>query len=142
MGYPSGSLPSTGNTLNIKGDVNILGNLFVQGIITTSSDYRVKYNPVCLDGTYTVDHLNPLTYLNLLTNQRDIGFLAHEIQEYYPYLVIGEKDGSKFQSLNYNGLIGILTNEIKILKSQMAAQQQINVDLQTKIQYILQKMNV
>jgi hypothetical protein len=142
LGYPSGSLPSTGNTLNIKGDVNILGNLFVQGIITTSSDYRVKYNPVCLDGTYTVDHLNPLTYLNLLTNQRDIGFLAHEIQEYYPYLVIGEKDGSKFQSLNYNGLIGILTNEIKILKSQMAAQQQINVDLQTKIQYILQKMNV
>jgi len=119
LGYPSGSLPSTGNTLNIKGDVNILGNLFVQGIITTSSDYRVKYNPVCLDGTYTVDHLNPLTYLNLLTNQRDIGFLAHEIQEYYPYLVIGEKNGSKYQSLNYNGLIGILTNEIKILKKQM-----------------------
>jgi hypothetical protein len=142
LGYASGSLPSTGNTLNIKGNVNILGNLFVQGIITTSSDYRVKYNPVCLDGTYTVDHLNPLTYLNLLTNQRDIGFLAHEIQEYYPYLVIGEKDGSKFQSLNYNGLIGILTNEIKILKAQAAAQQQINVDLQTQIQYILQKINM
>ena len=108
-----------GNTLYINGNVGILGNLFVQGLISTSSDYRIKYNPICLDGTYTVDHLNPLTYTNLLTNRKDIGFLAHEIQQYYPYLVVGEKDGETFQSLNYNGLFGILTNEIKILKEQM-----------------------
>ena len=119
MGYASGSLPNRGNTLNIQGNVYIKGNLTVGGIITTSSDYRIKYNPVCLDGTYTVDNLNPLTYLNTITNKRDIGFLAHEVQKYYPYLVIGEKDGPQYQSLNYNGLIGILTSEIKKLKKHV-----------------------
>jgi hypothetical protein len=99
--------------------MGILGNLYVQGFVSTSSDYRVKYNPVCLDGTFTVDHLNPLTYTNTLTNRKDIGFLAHEVEEHYPYLVVGKKDGDMYQSLNYNGLIGILTNEIKILKQQM-----------------------
>ena len=55
----------------------------------------------------------------MITNRRDIGFLAHEVQEHYPYLVIGEKDGDIYQSLNYNGLIGILTNEIKLLKQHI-----------------------
>jgi hypothetical protein len=105
--------------LTINGNVGIQGNLYVQGIITSSSDYRIKYNPVCLDGTYTVDHLNPLTYTNMVTNRRDIGFLAHEVEQHYPYLVVGEKDGDIYQSLNYNGLIGILTNEIKLLKQHV-----------------------
>ena len=99
--------------------MGILGNLFLQGTFSMVSDYRVKYNPVCLDGTYTVDNLNPLTYTNLLTKRKDIGFLAHEVQHHYPYLVIGEKDGDTFQSLNYNGLFGILTHEIKMLKQQV-----------------------
>ena len=130
-----------GNTLYINGNMGILGNLYVQGLISTSSDYRIKYNPVCLDGTYTVDNLNPLTYTNLLTKQRDIGFLAHEIQEHYPYLVVGEKDGEVFQSLNYNGLIGILTNEIKLLKQQNILQQQINAELQNQINHIRHRLN-
>jgi len=115
---PSIRISYTNGTV-ITGSVNIIGNLSVQGTITSTSDYRIKYNPVNLDGTFTVDNLNPLTYTNLLTNKQDIGFLAHEIQEYYPYLVLGEKDDPNYQSLNYNGLIGILTNEIKVLKKQM-----------------------
>jgi len=38
------------------------------------------------------------------------------LQEYYPELVIGEKDGPLLQSVNYIGLIPILINEMKILK--------------------------
>jgi hypothetical protein len=41
------------------------------------------------------------------------------VEQYYPYLVVGEKDGDIYQSLNYNGLIGILTNEIKLLKQHV-----------------------
>ena len=118
--------------------MGILGNLYVQGFVSTSSDYRVKYNPVCLDGTFTVDHLNPLTYTNTLTKRKDIGFLAHEVEEHYPYLVVGKKDGDMYQSLNYNGLIGILTNEIKELKRQNVIQQQINAELQNQIDHIRQ----
>ena len=108
-----------GNTLYINGNMGILGNLYLQGTFSMLSDYRIKYNPVCLDGTYTVDNLNPLVYTNMITNNKDIGFLAHEVQEHYPYLVIGEKDGDTYQSLNYNGLFGILTNEIKLLKQHI-----------------------
>jgi hypothetical protein len=42
--------------------------------------------------------------------------LAHELQEIYPELVTGEKDGIDIQSVNYNGLIPILINEIQNLK--------------------------
>jgi hypothetical protein len=68
---------------------------------------------------YTVDQLKPIKYFNKKTNQIEIGFLAHEIQEQFPYLVIGEKDGEIIQSLNYNSLIGILVKEIQSLKHEI-----------------------
>ena len=60
-----------------------------------------------------------LTYNNKLTHKQDIGLIAHELQEFYPFLVEGEKDGTNNQSINYIGLIGILINEIKGLKKEI-----------------------
>jgi hypothetical protein len=55
-----------------------------------------------------------------MTHGMDLGFLAHEVQEHYPFLVHGEKDDANtYQSLNYNGLIGILVKEIQELKNQI-----------------------
>ena len=54
-----------------------------------------------------------------LSGKQDIGIIAHELQEYYPYLVSGEKDGPENQSVNYIGLIGILIKEIKDLKERV-----------------------
>jgi hypothetical protein len=51
-----------------------------------------------------------------MTERNDIGFIAHKVQELYPYLVNGEKDSPEFQTLNYSGLIGILVHEIQELK--------------------------
>jgi protein-arginine kinase activator protein McsA len=42
------------------------------------------------------------------------------IKELYPYLVKGLKDGEEIQSLNYNGLIGILVKEIQELKQRLS----------------------
>jgi hypothetical protein len=46
----------------------------------------------------------------------------------YPFMVCGEKDGKEMQSVNYNGLIGVLINDVKrltnenqILKSRLDA---------------------
>ena len=50
------------------------------------------------------------TFYNTKTNKDDIGLLAHELQEIYPFLVTGEKDGDNLQSVNYIGLIPILTD--------------------------------
>jgi len=84
-----------------------------------TSDYRIKENPTPLDGTFTVDNLKPVFYFNTALQKNDIGLLAHELQEHYPYLVNGEKDGEHLQSVNYNGLIGLLIKEIQDAKQQI-----------------------
>jgi hypothetical protein len=52
-----------------------------------------------------------------------MGFIAHELQKEFPFLVLGEKDGPEYQSVNYIGLIPLLVKEIqeqkKTLKSLM-----------------------
>ena len=52
-------------------------------------------------------------------NREKYGLIAHELQEHYPDLVVGEKDGSELQRVNYTGLIAILINEIKRMKLEL-----------------------
>jgi Chaperone of endosialidase len=87
---------------------------------TSTSDYRIKENTKLLDNTFSIDNLKPVTYRNKLTEKQDIGFIAHEVQEEFPYLVTGEKDGENMQSLNYIGLIGVLVKEIQDLKKRVS----------------------
>ena len=110
--------------LNTSGPDNstlyVDGNASVSGTFTTSicqastyitlSDYRIKQNVTSLD-TETISNianLRPVLYKNIITNTQDMGFIAHELQEYYPSLVTGEKDSTEYQTLNYIGLIPIL----------------------------------
>jgi hypothetical protein len=90
-----------------------------------SSDYRIKKNVMPLNLTFNVDLLKPVSYV--LKDDKDarlnIGFIAHEVQEVYPFLVNGVKDGSFNQSINYNGFIGILTKEIQELKKKVLEQE-------------------
>jgi hypothetical protein len=88
-------------------------------IFNAASDYRIKDNITNLDETFSVDNLRPVTYFNKSAGKKDIGFIAHEVQEEFPYLVVGEKDGEQTQSLNYNGLIGVLVKEIQELKKRV-----------------------
>jgi predicted acyltransferase (DUF342 family) len=111
------STSTTTGALIVTGGVGIAGNC-IAGSLSTSSDYRIKKNVIPLNANFIVDNLNPVHYYNRLTDSSDIGFIAHEVQEEYPYLVKGEKDGNDYQSLNYNGIIGILVNEIKELKKE------------------------
>jgi hypothetical protein len=88
-----------------------------------SSDYRIKTNVAKLDNTFTVDNLRPVKYMQTLINKQQYGLIAHELQQYYPDLVIGEKDGPDLQRVNYTGLIAILINEINQLKRVVAEQE-------------------
>jgi hypothetical protein len=113
------------NDMTIDGNLLVTGNFTVDGTITTStitttSDYRFKGDVNQLDDQFSVDQLKPVTYTNKLLGKQDIGFLAHEVQEVFPYLVNGVKDGPETQSLNYNGLIGVLVKEIQDLKKRIA----------------------
>ena len=106
--------------------VKTSGNSTITGILTATSfnaisDYRVKENVQQLDPTlFNVDKLNPVTYNKIDSGKQDIGFIAHEVQEVFPCLVTGEKDGEQTQSLNYLGLIGVLVKEIQELKKRVA----------------------
>ena len=104
---------SIGNRLFVVNGVNAL-------TYNATSDYRIKNNIVNLNEKFTVDNLKPIQYCNILSNKTDIGFLAHEVQEHFPYLVDGVKDGPGTQSINYNGFIGILVKEIQVLKKEMS----------------------
>jgi len=112
------------NGLRINGNTDITGNLTViggtiNGSINNLSDYRIKEIIEPLNDNYTVDNLKPIKYLNKLTGKTEIGFIAHEIQEEFPYLVTGQKDGQHNQTLNYTGLIGVLVHEIQQLKTEI-----------------------
>ena len=85
-----------------------------------TSDYRIKNNVRDLDARHSVDNLKPKFYKNTLLNKMDIGLIAHELQEHYPFLVNGEQDGDKLQKINYIGLVGILIKEIQELKKRVS----------------------
>jgi len=107
--------------------LDVSGNVSANAYNTTS-DYRIKENAVTLDETFSVDKLRPVTYKNLNSGKPDIGLIAHELQEVYPFLVTGEKDGQEMQTVNYTGLIGVLIKEIQDLKHDVAQlNQQISV---------------
>jgi hypothetical protein len=103
---------STFTSLNISGDLTA-------GSFSTSSDYRIKTDISQLDENVTLDNLRPVKYLQTLINKPQYGLIAHELQEYYPDLVVGEKDGKEWQQVNYTGLIALLINEIKQLKREL-----------------------
>jgi hypothetical protein len=108
-------------TVLINGDLNVSGNVYANNVMLTS-DYRIKDIIESLDDSdsYSVDDLNPVKYFNKKSGKEEIGFIAHEVQEVFPCLVTGEKDGPGLQTLNYIGLIGILTKEIQLLKAEVA----------------------
>ena len=56
-----------------------------------------------------------------------MGFLAHNVQAEYPFLVSGVKDGPNLQTLNYTGIIPLLVREVKDLKEVIQRQ---NVEIQ------------
>jgi len=131
-------------TLDVSGSLNIGGNVKIYGDVeavsyNAISDYRMKENVVPLDDSFTIDGLNPVTYNLKSSCKKDIGFIAHEVQEFYTFLVSGEKDGKDTQSLNYNGFIGILTKEIQVLKKKVADQERKSAEQDQRIQ-ALEKM--
>jgi hypothetical protein len=117
-------IDSSSQVLYSKTDLSLNGNLYVDGTTTSTafnalSDYRLKDNITNLDGTYIIDNLRPVKYTFKSNNSQQLGFIAHEVQQYYPMLVEGEKDGPNHQSINMNGIIPLLVNDLKRSKERI-----------------------
>jgi hypothetical protein len=77
--------------------------------------------------------------MNKQTKKQDIGLIAHELQEFYPELVNGVKDGSEIQTVNYIGLIPIMISEIKTLKTEVKFLKNNNKKLEDRISELEKK---
>ena len=146
MGYGNGAMnfgPYSNNGLQwctfyglISSTVTAVGSIFqnVGGGTTfsTTSDYRLKSNLKRVDPFEILEkvkkqkvyHYNYRGYEEHET--KEIGFLAHEIQEEFPSLVKGVKDGEEYQQLDYMRITPILTAAIQ-------AQQEMINDLQKRL---------
>jgi hypothetical protein len=128
-------IQSTNITLGTTGTTTVTtaGTVTAKSF-TSTSDYRTKKDirPLLLE-EYSVDKLKPVKFKYTSSNQDSIGLIAHEIQEHYPFLVEGTKDGEKTQSVNYMGLIGVLIKEVQELKNDV---QYLKNELKKEKEYI------
>lgn len=110
----------------ISGNIDCLGsihssqNINATRNITSGSDYRLKTNIKDLSLTdYTIDNLRPIYFQFKDSKEESIGLIAHEVQNEIPFLVQGEKDGDKTQTVNYMALVGLLVKEVQELKKEL-----------------------
>jgi len=121
-----------------KSDIQMTGGslyFYNGGSVVESSDYRLKENIEPIDDHYVVDQLKPCSY-NFISDEKKskrTGFIAHELQEVFPHLVTGEKDGKDSQGVEYMGLIAILTKEIQTLKLNFNSLKSDNTELKNTV---------
>ena len=88
-------------------------------LFNTSSDYRLKEDLQDFNALDLVDNITAYDYKWKDTEQRDYGFVAHELQEVMPNVVSGEKDGEEMQKLDYSKLTPVLLKAIQELKQEI-----------------------
>ena len=110
-------IPSS--ALDVSGDIEC-DNLTAANTVTaadfnTTSDYRVKENVVGVDEvSELIDYLNVVEF-NFKDNpeQKQVGFIAHELQSVIPGVVTGEKDGEELQTINMTKLVPYLVKALQ-----------------------------
>mgnify|MGYP003552298192 FL=1 len=108
-----------------SGGTTASGNITVSATtFNSTSDYRIKSDIQDLEyGLKDLLKLSSKRYI--LDNElKSCGFIAHELQEFIPEVVLGEKDGIDkygqpiYQSVNYSAIVPILVNGIKELNEK------------------------
>ena len=116
---PGGKVGIGTDGLPNNNPLEVVGNIKATSF-SSSSDYRLKTEIVTISGsTYSLDNLRPVEYKLKSDQQLHYGFLAHELQQLYPSMVNGVKDGEEMQSIQYQELIPLLVKEIQELKAEV-----------------------
>ena len=95
-------------------------------VFLDTSDYRVKSNIALMDNTLdNINKLKPSSFNIKNAAKKAYGFIAHELEEVYPFLVVGDKDAvdkdNKIipQQVAYSELIPFLTKAIQELSTKV-----------------------
>jgi ABC-type Fe3+-citrate transport system substrate-binding protein len=59
-------------------------------------------------------------YYNKLLQKHEYGFIAHEVQEIFPDIVVGNKDEDQYQTINYTSMLPLIVKEIKEMKREIS----------------------
>ena len=95
----------------------------------TGSDYRLKEDLKDFNALDLVNNITAYDYKWKDVDQRDYGFIAHELKQTLPNVVTGEKDGEKMQGVDYSKLTPVLLKAIQ-------EQQKIIDDLKSRIEQL------
>lgn len=151
--------PSPQYLLHVGGDVGILGDLRATGVIlalsgvTSCSDMRYKKDIIPLQNALAnVLKMNGVNYYwkteafpeEIFTKDKQIGFIAQDIEKLYPEVVHTGKDG--YKSVDYSKLTPILVEAMKEqqtmidgIKKQNEQQQAIIELLQKEVEVLKKK---
>jgi len=108
--------PDAPFALDVSGSIRCIG-------VNNVSDYRIKENVRDIGAAMSpsLTQLRGAHYFNTLTKRHEYGFIAHQLQEIYPELVIGEKDHeTELQSVDYRSMFAILARDIQLLKERVS----------------------
>ena len=91
-------------------------NMTVNGSVTQNSDERIKENIITIDSA--LDKVNKLrgVYYNrkdINTSQKQIGFIAQEVETVIPEVVLTANDELKTKSISYGQINALLVEAIK-----------------------------
>ena len=106
--------------------LNNFGQFISTGGQFTGSDRRIKTDIKSLDyGMKKILSLKPTQYKYKIGGENaklSYGFIAQEVQEVLPDLVITQQDEDKTLGLNYDGFIPVIVNAVKELKQEKDAE--------------------
>jgi hypothetical protein len=94
-------------------------------VYNTTSDYRLKSEIEDFNALDIINNLNPKEFRIGDAENKAIGFIAHELQEFYPQAVHGEKDeidskgNPKYQGVDYSQLTGLLVKGMQEQQAQI-----------------------
>ncbi|WP_378173345.1 tail fiber domain-containing protein [Aquimarina sp. SS2-1] len=120
------------------------GNAVLAGTLTQNSDRRLKVNITPLKSTLEkIEYINGVNYVWKDTKKRgdalQLGVIAQEVQAQYPELVKEDEEG--ILSVNYNGLVPVLLEAIKELKSELEVSERQNKNLSDELSLLTSKVN-
>nr|WP_255555180.1 tail fiber domain-containing protein [Hymenobacter sp. BT559] len=119
--------------------MTVIGNICASGGLNCASDGRYKRDVVPVQGALaSVLKLRGVTYYwkqaefpdKQFPARRQLGFIAQEIEPYYPEMVTTDADG--YKSVDYSRLTSVLVEAMKEQQQQIEALKAQNTALQTR----------
>jgi hypothetical protein len=94
------------------------------GAFNTRSDYRLKEDLKEFNALSLVTNMKVYDFKWKQKDERNYGFMAHELQEVVPYVVTGTKDGMfedqpQMQGLDYSKIVPVLVKAIQELNAEI-----------------------